>query len=60
MSYTAIIHGCKKDNFQMKKQLIFFLKTFNVGKRSNEYPQSMFYSKNEKLMTTPVNPNFTI
>ena len=26
----------------------------------NEYPQSMFKSKNEKIMYTPVNPNFTI
>ena len=27
---------------------------------SNAYPQSMFYSKNEKIIYTPVNPNFTI
>ena len=26
----------------------------------NEYPQSMFYSKNKKIMYTPVNPNFII
>ena len=27
---------------------------------SNEYPQSMFQSKNKKIMYTPVNPNFAI
>ena len=27
---------------------------------SNEYPQSMFKSKNKKKMYTPVNPSFTI
>ena len=27
---------------------------------SNEYPQSMFWSKNKKIMYTPVNPSFTI
>ena len=25
MQYTAIFHGCKNDNFQMKKDLIIFL-----------------------------------
>ena len=27
---------------------------------SNEYPQSMFLSRNKKIMYTPVNPSFTI
>ena len=27
---------------------------------SNEYPQSMFWSKNKKNRYTPANPNFTI
>ena len=27
---------------------------------SNEYPQSMFSSKNKNKMYTPVNPRFTI
>ena len=45
MYYTAIIHGCKNDNFQC---FLFFLKTQNVGTRSNEDPQSMFYSKKKK------------
>ena len=47
MQYTAIFHGCKNVYFQM----IFFI--------SNEYPQSMFCSKNKKKYT-PVNPSLTI
>ena len=27
---------------------------------SNEYPQSVFLSRNKKKMYTPVNPSFTI
>ena len=27
---------------------------------SNVYPQSMFLSRNKKIMYTPVNPSFTI
>ena len=27
---------------------------------SNKYPQSMFLSKNKKIMNTPINPSFTI
>ena len=27
---------------------------------SNEYPQSMFLSRNKKIMYTPLNPSFTI
>ena len=27
---------------------------------SNEYPQSVFEQKEEKIMYTPVNPSFTI
>ena len=30
------------------------------GGGSNEYPQSMFFSKIRKIMYTPVNPGFTI
>ena len=30
------------------------------GGGSNEYPQSMFWSKNKKIMYTPVNPSFTL
>ena len=70
VQYTAIFHGCKNDNFQMKI-LIFFLifaQNINCGYAleppqrdgSKEYPQSMFWSKNKKNMYTPVNPSFTI
>ena len=45
MQHTAIFHGCKNDNFQLN-----FL----------EYQQSMFQSKNKKIMYTPVNPSFTL
>ena len=31
-----------------------------MGTRSNEYPQSMFLSRNRKIMSTPINPSFTI
>ena len=37
---------------------LFLLKTLTVG--TNEYLQSMFQSKNKKIMYTPVNPTFTI
>ena len=37
MQYTAIFHGCKNGNFQMKKMLY-------TGS-SNEYPHSMFLGK---------------
>ena len=30
------------------------------GGGSNEYPQSMFLSKIKEIMSTPVNPKFTI
>ena len=30
------------------------------GGGCNEYPQSMFWSKNKKNMSTPANPSFTI
>ena len=30
------------------------------GGSSNKYSQSMFYSKNKKIMCTTVNPSFTI
>ena len=58
MQYTSIIYSCENDNFQVKI-IIFFssfffkhflryiLETPHRGV-SNEYPQSMFYSKNKK------------
>ena len=70
VQYTAIFHGFKNDNFQMKLFDIFliFAQKIDCGYTleppqrggSNEYPQSMFWSKNKKIMQTPVNPSFTI
>ena len=52
MQYTAIFHGCKKVNFQMKNTNIFLIFAQNIDcgytlepphlGGSNEYPQSMF------------------
>ena len=62
------IHGCKNDNFQMKIFDIFLIFAQNTDcgytleppqrADSNEYPQSMFWSKNKKNMYTRVNPLF--
>ena len=60
----------KKENFQSKNSDIFHIPLQNIDcvyslqqpRRggSNEYPQSMFFSKIRKIMYTPVNPSFTI
>ena len=51
----------KTENF-IRKKLIFFLillKTEIMGTNgSNEYPQSMFWSKNKKKRYTPAYPSF--
>ena len=70
VQYTAIFHGCKNDNFQIFFGDIFLIfaqnidcgYTFEPHQRggSNEYPQSMFWSKNKKNMYTRVNPIFSI
>ena len=70
VQYTAIFHGCKNDNFQMKFFDIFLIFAQNIDcgytleppqrGGSNEYPQSMFWSKNMKNMYTRVNPTFSI
>ena len=70
VQYTAIFHGCKNDNFQMKMFDIFLIFAQNIDcgytleppqrGGSNEYPQSMFWSKNKKKMYTRVNPTFSI
>ena len=59
MQYTAIFHGCKKVNLQMKNSNIFLF-CFSSKHRLcvHEYSQSMFYSKNMKIVSTPVNPTF--
>ena len=61
MQYTAIFHGCKKDNFQIKNCDIFLIFAQNIDCEytleppqrdgSNEYPQSMFWSKNKNQRT---------
>ena len=70
VQYSAIFHGCKNDNFQMKMFDIFliFAQKIDCGYTleppqrggSNEYPQSLFWSKNKKNMYTRVNPTFSI
>ena len=45
VQYTAIFHGCKNDNFQMKIFDIFLISAQNIDRG---YPQSMFWSKNKK------------
>ena len=70
VQYTAIFHGCKNDNFQMIFFLFFLIFAQNIDcgytleppqrGGSNEYPQSMFWSKNKKNMYTRVNPTFSI
>ena len=70
VQYTAIFHGCKNDNFQMKFFDIFLIFAQNIDcgytleppqrGGSNEYPQSMFWSKTKKKLYTRVNPTFSI
>ena len=70
MQYTAIFHGCKNDNFHLIFFFFFHIFAQNIdcgytleppqGGGSNEYPQSMFWSKNKKKKYTPVNPSFSI
>ena len=60
----------KKENFQIKNSDIFHISAHNIDcgysleppRRggSNEYPQTIFFSKIRKIMYTPVNPSFTI
>ena len=60
----------KIENFQLKNFDIFLIFSQNIDcgytleppRRggSNEYPQSMFWSKNKKNMYTLANPSFTI
>ena len=62
--------GCKNDNFQWKNVDIFLIFAQNIDcgytleppRRggSNEYPQSLFWSKNKKNRYTPANPSFAI
>ena len=60
----------KNENFQMKKSSIFYISAQNIDcgyllelprqGGSNEYPQSMFLSRNKKNNVYPVNHSFTV
>ena len=56
--HTTIFHARKNDNFHLKFFVYFLIFALNID--CNEYPQSIFWSKNKKIMYTPVNPSFTI
>ena len=70
MQYTAIYHGCKNVNFQMKNYKFFLIFAQNIDcgftlepphwGGSNEYPQSMFKSKIKKknVPVYPCTPQF--
>ena len=70
MQYTEIFKVVKNENFHKKIFAIFLIFAQNIDcgytleppRRgdSNEYPQSMFWSKNKKNRYTPVSPTFTI
>ena len=70
MQYTEIFKIVKNENFQWKKIDIFlsFAQNTDCGYTlephrrygSNEYPQSMFWSKNKKNRYTPAYPSFAI
>ena len=70
MQYTGIFHICKSDKLQLKMFDYFHNFAQNIDRGytlesphqggSNEYTQSMFKSKNKKIMYTLVNPSFTI
>ena len=70
MQYKDIFKVVKNENFQWKNFDIFLIFAQNIDcgytleppRRggSNEYPQSMFWSKNKKNRYTPANPSFTI
>ena len=70
MQYTENFLALKIENFQLKKVDIFliFAQNIDCGYKlepprrggSNEYPQSMFWSKNKKNRYTPANTSFTI
>ena len=58
MQYTEIFLALKIENFQLKNSDIFLIFARRGG--SNEYPQSMFWSKNKKNGYTPAYPSFAI
>ena len=61
MQYTAIFHGCKNDNFQMKNCDIFLIFAVNIDRGYTlEPPTGYVLEQNKKIRFTPVNPNFII
>ena len=70
MQYTKIFSALKIENFQLKNFDIFlsFAQNIDCGYTlepprrggSNEYPQSMIWSKNKKNRYTPAFPSFAI
>ena len=68
VQYTAIFHGCKNDNFQMNFFDIFLIFAQNIDcgytleppqrGGSNEYPQSIFWSKKKEKYVYPSKPHF--
>ena len=70
MQYTEIFLTLKIENFQLKifDSFLIFAQNIDCGYMlepprrggSNEYPQSMFWSKNKKNRYTPAYPSFTI
>ena len=68
--YTEIFKVVKNENFQQKFFDIFLIFAQNIDcgytleppprGGSNEYPQSMFWSKNKKNRYTPAYPSFAI
>ena len=70
MQYTEIFLALQIENFQLKifGTFLIFAQNIDCGYTlepprrggSNEYPQSMFWSKNKKNRYTPAYPSFTI
>ena len=67
MQVTEIFKLVKNENFQQKVFNIFLIFAQNIDcgytacrGGSNEYPQSMFWSKNKRNEYTPANPIFYI
>ena len=57
MQYTEISKVLKKENYHQKKFCYFFL-IIAQNIDSNEYPQSLFWSKNKKNSYTPCKSQF--
>ena len=68
IQYNDTFYGCKNEKFQMKKLNLFviFARNRDCGYSlepphrggSNEYPQSMFYSRNKKKKCIPLQTPF--